>query len=504
MTKYLAWSFAAAMVVFSSLMGCKNRAEYFPTVSSGSYLDRTMDVFVPTPTPLMTPFESVAVQAGIQKIEMSGNTLTVSSVINRSISPQDQSSANQTSCAFVIKSASGGAIDVDDCLRVSVLSDGVSGVEHVWFESCDNTSSIRIVGKPNDVLRISMWDVSCCGCGHNGFMITNLGTSTWSKLLEPSFCNPEYPELTTCSVGASGGVPCCPECGVESAKKVIFLKRIGDIMSSDGGNLLCNPPTFTLTATPSVSEMATPIETETPTPDLILTETHTETETPSPSVAWTATFTPSFTVSASATETYTPTIALSATYTAGTTTQTKTPVLTITPTAIVSVTRTPTCPAGSYRVDATDYAQANPTWAKTPLDHSTDTIGSRGCFLTSFSILSGVNPGVLNRTFTDSDPAAISETGALDSVQAARLVGWTALERVAYSEGNLEASLNADVSLRVIVEVQNGLNHHFVVVTGEEWDSITGRCRFTIEDPGYRNKKYLDEYTNCLSIRRFE
>ena len=409
-----------------------------------------------------------------QSVDLAGNVHSPVSSGVKSNAAKALDVSNQAGCTFYLSSATGANIDVDDCLRVSTFTGGLSGTEVVWYQYCGKTAPIRVVGSSDDVLRITMWDVTCCGCGHSGFRLTNISTNVWTQLLAPFFCNPEYPDQSTCSTGPSGVVPCCPSCGTDSNRSVIYQKRIGDILSNDGSALVCNPPTFT----PSTTALVT------------ATFTDTDTETPSPSVSCSET--PTATPSA---VTDTPTISATPTTTG-----------TVSPTATATVTYTSThdCPAISYSVDHTDYSQGNPTWAQMLLDHSTKTIGSKGCFLTCFSILSGQPPNVLDQTFTNSDPVALNDVGDFDSVRGAIILGWHALDRLPYSEDVLSQTLQGSSPPRVVVEVQNGPHHHFVVVTGQEWDPATGRCRFTISDPGHSERIYLDAYTTFHTIRRFE
>lgn len=111
---------------------------------------------------------------------------------------------------------------------------------------------------------------------------------------------------------------------------------------------------------------------------------------------------------------------------------------------------------------------------------------------------------MLDQTFTNSDPAALDNIGDLSSPRAAELLGWRALDWLPYSDDVLSQTLQGGSPLRVVVELQNGPHHHFVVVTGQVWDPATGRCRFTISDPGHPERIYLDAYTTFHTIRRYE
>ncbi|HJT24361.1 MAG TPA: hypothetical protein VJ873_07270, partial [bacterium] len=219
--------------------------------------------------------------------------------------------------------------------------------------------------------------------------------------------------------------------------------------TSSGGPCICNPGFGTITEcfgldykictnviqpTPNPSQTPNPSPSGTMTPPTITpTGTLTPTISPTLTVTGTQTVSPSVTVSETITETVSPTTSITDTPTAtvtdtqtsnATDTPTSTPTVTDTPTA--SPTATPGCVAGNYSQPVTRYAQQDPTWANTELDHSTDpveTIGHRGCFLTSMGMIAGDDPATTNQIFTNSTPAGVISTGDLDSTAGADDLG---------------------------------------------------------------------------------
>ncbi|HET9870000.1 MAG TPA: hypothetical protein VFR02_05840 [bacterium] len=72
-----------------------------------------------------------------------------------------------------------------------------------------------------------------------------------------------------------------------------------------------------------------------------------------------------------------------------------------------------------------------------------------------------------------------------------------ALNPIKYAPGTLEEMMSGTSRRLIIVEVViNGISH-FVVVTGEVYDSAKKMCRFTVADPGY-NVQYLDQYDDVI------
>jgi hypothetical protein len=147
-------------------------------------------------------------------------------------------------------------------------------------------------------------------------------------------------------------------------------------------------------------------------------------------------------------------------------------------------------------------------WTNIELDHSIntiETIGHRGCFLTDLAMIAGDNPAQTDKILTDSDPPGVLPTGDLLPDNAADALGYTALDPVTYSDSNLAELMQNNSTERFIVQLQHGANSHFVVITGEVYDPVAGKCRFTISDPGPNNYQYLDQYgqTNLQTIRGF-
>jgi hypothetical protein len=148
--------------------------------------------------------------------------------------------------------------------------------------------------------------------------------------------------------------------------------------------------------------------------------------------------------------------------------------------------------------------QNDPKWGTQYIDSSNETIGVKGCLLTCFAMVSGTNPITENAKLTTM--GAIKLTGDLNLQDAA---DWYGMKYKKYGTGELTEDQVMEILCQkghVIAEVDSANspgNSHFVAVTGMVFDSVLGKCRFTINDPAKKNAKiYLDQFTAIRSYRR--
>jgi hypothetical protein len=176
------------------------------------------------------------------------------------------------------------------------------------------------------------------------------------------------------------------------------------------------------------------------------------------------------------------------------------------PTSTPTPSPTPTCPGGNIRATVTAYTQFDPRWLTTPMDHDVPgpvttsthkvfidqhTIQTDGCFMTCLAMLAGQTPPSVDDTLTANN--RISRTGNLDPQAAANDLGFTI-------NGTIVDATDDDVTLTlenndfVIAVLNHNGRQHYVVVTGGEFNTVTGKCDFAIKDPGSSRHVFLSDY----------
>ncbi|MEK7475151.1 MAG: carboxypeptidase-like regulatory domain-containing protein [Candidatus Coatesbacteria bacterium] len=152
--------------------------------------------------------------------------------------------------------------------------------------------------------------------------------------------------------------------------------------------------------------------------------------------------------------------------------------------------------------------QCDPACADEQLDGSDDpgdTVGKKGCLVTSVAMIAGTDPCTANVELTlngwiGTDGKFVWEGASFYGMQS---------EVVGTSDGELAAALCDTDTVGVIARVcsSNTSNEHFVVVTGCVFDPTKNRCRFAVADPmaGCLGKSYsyLDDFDCVLEARRF-
>jgi len=174
----------------------------------------------------------------------------------------------------------------------------------------------------------------------------------------------------------------------------------------------------------------------------------------------------------------------------------------------MTMTQTPeacgtACSNGVARI-----GQGSPNpWATVQIDSTTDahdTIAYVGCFLTCYSMMDsqGRTPDELNKLFDDEGD--FGSTGGLDNyVNAANTIHLNCSSQAITDPDaeNVIAENICTANTYVVV----GLNpSHYVLVTGQQYDPVLQKCRFTIDDPAHANHTFLDQYTDTTEARTIQ
>lgn len=137
-----------------------------------------------------------------------------------------------------------------------------------------------------------------------------------------------------------------------------------------------------------------------------------------------------------------------------------------------------------------------------------DTISLYGCLLTCYSMITNIPPPSLNEELLQVPDTFTDTNGLID-----RQVSWAeGLDIVfeAYFDSNILDALcrisHPQVKSNVIAHVSHlhadrTIENHYVIVNGQQYDSATQRCRFTVLDPSCTNQAtYLDDTTKFPKV----
>lgn len=128
-------------------------------------------------------------------------------------------------------------------------------------------------------------------------------------------------------------------------------------------------------------------------------------------------------------------------------------------------------------------------------------IGGAGCLLTCLAMIKQTDPCSENN-YGKAVGAFVKGKGALDLKGAAQ---WALLKYESLPASTSQAEIMKIICEggHVIAEVPHGLNHHFVLITGEESSGGNSKCHLKINDPACNEtKSFLDEYPPVVSYRR--
>jgi hypothetical protein len=280
-----------------------------------------------------------------------------------------------------------------------------------------------------------------------------------------------------------------------------------------------DPPCYTLpTATPSptgqcpVSILKPPDGTVGAVHTVLVTCTLVQSPTNTPTQEISASPTQVVTATGTPTPTATPT---------GTPTLTASPTATISATLTVSPTMTPT-PGCSNCIGAGPIAREpqghGASWSNdtvpfgqpvVTLDTATgeqNTMAWIGCAVTCFSMIdSTYDPGAMDSELSKA-PSKIDLTSMdLNFPKAANFLEFSYSDVSSPTSSDIVDALcgqgNYPGSNYVIAVVLSSGHDHYVVVTGQKINPLTGRCDFTIADPAKANNLFLSDYGGTSDIR---
>jgi hypothetical protein len=175
------------------------------------------------------------------------------------------------------------------------------------------------------------------------------------------------------------------------------------------------------------------------------------------------------------------------------------------PTAVPTATPTP---CSNCKSPAVNYErQCNSQWATLGLGGdpatSTETICQGGCLLTCYAMIAGETPptmnGILSVAYNSNYQLYNSDVGTIEH--------WSVVNEAYFDSSILDAFCKTShpqtqyVIANVLTELSNGnLAIHYILVTGQQYDPNTQRCRFTVLDPQDQSAQYLDDTTRYPTI----
>jgi hypothetical protein len=171
------------------------------------------------------------------------------------------------------------------------------------------------------------------------------------------------------------------------------------------------------------------------------------------------------------------------------------------PTPIPTPTATPCSSCISPKV--TYYRQCDTAWNPSPpLGNPTtskETICKGGCLLTCFSMIAGLTPLVMDDALQES----FDSNNNLNPWSVGEEMAWS-IPSETYADSNILDALckTSHPQLQYVIADILTVNatDHFILVTGQQYDPNTKRCRFTVLDPADKSAQYLDDTTRYPQV----